>query len=152
MHREAVELTALTDGEIADVDHFLNLTKALLVALSHFVRDEGAEAVFLGTQGVAVLADDLPTLGSGPFAPFDKRFRGSSHHTLVVVVGGGGKGSDALAVHRGVAVDGRARTESFRANHDAVVLVLDAEVGKDVLDVHGLQRYAVSDRDRPSTH
>ena len=76
MHREAVELTALTDGEIADVDHFLNLTKALLVALSHFVRDEGAEAVLLGTQGVAVLADDFTALGGGPLAPFDKRVGG----------------------------------------------------------------------------
>ena len=152
VHGEAIKLTALAHREVADVDHFLNLAETFLVALAHFVRHQRPQAFFLRPKGVSVLTNDLTTLGRGPFAPFHKGVCGCSHHTFIVIVGRCGKRCNALAVDRRVAVDGRARTESVGANHDAVVLVLDAEVGKDVWDVHGAQRYGFSDLDRPSIH
>ena len=141
VHGQPVELTRLTDGEVADVDHFLDLTQTFLVAFAHLVRDEGAQAFLFGTQRVAVLAHDFTALWRGPLAPFHERSRSSVHDLRVVVGGGAGDRGDAFAIDRGEAVNGGSGAKRTGANHDPSVGVLDAEVGEDGLNVHGGQRY-----------
>ena len=115
---------------------FLDLAQTLLVTLAHFVGHECAEAFFFGPKGVAVLADHFTTLWSSPFSPFDKGVRGSRHDACIVVGCCGADRCNSLPVNRGVAVNGSPRPEGFCANHDAGVVILDAEVGEDVLNVH----------------
>ena len=85
MHGQPIELTALAHGEIADVNHFLNLSQTFLIAFAHLVRDKGTEALLFFTEGVAVLTNHLAALWRGPFAPFYESGASCGHDALIVI-------------------------------------------------------------------
>ena len=57
--RQAVELARQADGEVAHVDHFLDLAFALGADLAGLERDQEPQVGLPGAQGRADLADDL---------------------------------------------------------------------------------------------
>ena len=69
VHGLAVELARQPDGEVADVDHLLDLAEALGQDLAHLQGDEPAQGVLELAQLVAEVADDLATHGRGDHAP-----------------------------------------------------------------------------------
>ena len=66
---QAVELARQADGEIADVDHLLNLAEALGRDLAGFQRHEAAEIVLGGAQFLADQTHEFAAPGSRHLAP-----------------------------------------------------------------------------------
>ena len=67
--RLPVELARQPDGEVADVDHLLDLAEALLGDLSDLERDERAERVLLAPEFLAEEADETETEARTLFVP-----------------------------------------------------------------------------------
>ena len=85
VHRQAVELARQADGEVADVDHLLDLAQPLRVDLPRLERDEAAERLLVRAQLVAEMPDDLAALRRGRHPPGRKRPLGGAHDGLVVL-------------------------------------------------------------------
>ena len=62
-------MAAEADGEVANVDHFLNFAVALRLDFAHFQSHQRAEDVLFLTQGIAELPHDLAALRRGHRAP-----------------------------------------------------------------------------------
>ena len=71
--RQAVELPRQADGEVAHVDHLLDLALALRADLARLERDQQAEVRLLLAQGLADLADDLAADRRGDHPPGPER-------------------------------------------------------------------------------
>ena len=84
-NRQSVKLPRKSNGEIADVDHFLDFTFAFGGYLSGFQRDQLAEVLLGVAQGVAELADDFAAFGCRNGLPFLKRRRSALNRKFVFV-------------------------------------------------------------------
>ena len=67
--RQAVQLAGETDGEIADVDHFLNFAFAFGDDFSGFQADQAAQLALVLAQRFAKQAQQLAAPGRGHVAP-----------------------------------------------------------------------------------
>jgi len=85
VHRQSVELAREADGEIGDVDHFLNFAESFGEDLAGLESHEAAEFVLVAAERVAELARDFAALGSGKKPPALESFRGESNGLLVIV-------------------------------------------------------------------
>jgi hypothetical protein len=101
VHAQPVELARQADGEVADIDHLLDLTQTLGEDLPHFQRHQPAQRVLELAQLFAQLPYDFAALRRGHHAPGAKRFVCRACHRLVVLGGGLPHGGDRL-VQRGV--------------------------------------------------
>jgi hypothetical protein len=123
---EAVELAGHADGEVADVDHLLDLAEALLADLPALEGHEGAERVLRRAQLLAQQADELAPAGRRHVAPRVEGLGGPLDGAVHAGgVGGGHRGEDG-------AVDGGADLEvapgelivgQADGSEDALVLV-----------------------------
>ena len=87
VHGQAVELPREADGEVADVDHLLDLALALGADLAHLQRDQGAQGFLELPEGVSELADHLAALGGGKLAPAEEGLLGPPRHPVVLLGG-----------------------------------------------------------------
>ena len=71
--RQAVQLARQADGEVAHVDHFLDLAFTLGADLAGLERDQQPEVGLVGAQGRADLADDLAATGRRNHPPASER-------------------------------------------------------------------------------
>ena len=85
--RQAVELARQADGEIADVDHLLDLAEALRQDLARLDRHEHGEVVLVRPELLAELADDGAALWARHRAPGGRRGAGAIDGTVEIVVG-----------------------------------------------------------------
>jgi hypothetical protein len=61
--RQAMQLARKTDGEIADVDHFLHFAQRFLRDLARLDGDQPSELGLVGAKLVAETADELAANG-----------------------------------------------------------------------------------------
>ena len=71
-HRAPVELTRQADGEVADVDHLLDLAEGLGADLAHLDGDEVGEILLVLLQETAEGLHEGPALGGGDRAPLQE--------------------------------------------------------------------------------
>ncbi len=122
---QAVQLTRQADGEIADVDHFLNFAQAFLGNLAGFDRNQLAKVGLVLTQHLAKQAHQLATARGRHAAP---SFEGA----VGLIDAGSGLGlakqfhrGDLAAVDRrvyrvvalGVSLSGNAKALEQSSNH-----------------------------------
>ena len=122
---QTVQLTGQADGEIADVDHFLNFTQAFLSDLAGLPRHQLTEIGLVFTQDVAQLTHQFATARRRNLAPQLERMICA---TDVLLYFGGTfpvHGGDAAAIdrrmhrHFAVLVQGRVYTKTIKqcGNH-----------------------------------
>ena len=96
--RQAVELTRQSHGEIADVDHLLDLALTLGFDLAHLERDQRAECLFLLAQLVAELTNDLATMRRRDLSPHEEGSLRTIHDSVVLRFGDLSDAGNTLAV------------------------------------------------------
>ena len=69
---QAIELARQADGEVADVDHLLDLAQALRGDLADLDRDQPAERLLVGAQLLAEQPHELTALRRRDLPPFQK--------------------------------------------------------------------------------
>ncbi len=74
--RAAIELAAEADGEVADVDDFLDFAAGFGGDFADFQRDECRQVAEMGADEVAETADQFAAGGGGGVAPSWKRLPG----------------------------------------------------------------------------
>ena len=94
------DFSGQADCKVGDVDHLLDFAHAFGHDLAHFVGNELAQGLFVLTESLGHLADDLATLRSRHHAPLFERFLGRGHDLLVVLRAGHLHLGNDLAVHR----------------------------------------------------
>ena len=72
VHRAAAKLAGKPRGEVADVDHLLNLTNALRANLPHFQRHQFTERFAKITQTITEIPNQLPPERGRHAAPFQE--------------------------------------------------------------------------------
>src|SRR5690606_18763500 len=100
MHGQAVELARQADGEVADVDHLLDLAVALGLGLAHLQRDQRTQRILVLAQGVGAQAHGLATLRGRGGAPDLEGGLGALDDLLVVLRRGGADAREHLAIGR----------------------------------------------------
>jgi len=92
VHRQAVELTGETDGEVEDVDHLLHFAMSFGPDLPHLEADQVAQRLLDLPQQVAEISQELaPPRGRGG-APIEEALASGRQHP---VIGLGGRLADA---------------------------------------------------------
>ena len=108
MHGQTVELTRQADGELADVDHFLDFTVAFGLGLAHLQRNQRTQRVLVLAQGVGAQTDRLATARRRRAAPdLECRLR-ALDDGVVVGLGGG------MHLRQGLAIGGAERLQRAR--------------------------------------
>ena len=87
--REAVQLARQADGEVADVDHLLDLTETLGADLPGLDRDQLAELGLVGAQQLTEPADQPATHRRRRRSPFTERLDCCRHGSVDVGSGSG---------------------------------------------------------------
>ena len=100
--RQAVELAGETDGEIADVDHFLHFTEAFGADLAGFDRHQTAEIVLGGAQLFAEQAHQFAAFRCRHEAPGAECGMGLLDFLCRFIGRNGLEAADLLAGNRGV--------------------------------------------------
>ena len=129
---QAVELARQADGEVANVDHLLDLAEPFREDLASLQRDQAREWLFGGAQLFAQQPHQFATPRRGNETPLEEGVVGVGAGRFDVGSTGRGDGADDLAVDRGTAFQrsgcgyaqsqkdlagffGRAHAASFRA-------------------------------------
>ena len=86
MHGQTVKLPGQANGKIADIDHFLDLTKSFLQGLTHFVAHQGTQRIFDLAKLVANLPYKVTALGRWDTSPLYKCFLGSCNYMFVIAL------------------------------------------------------------------
>jgi len=133
---EAVELAGETDGEVADVDHFLHFPFPFGEDFAGLEADEFAEIGFSAAESVAELADRFTADWRGGGAPFQESFLGVGDGPFVVLPCGLIDGGDRFAIDRGGAFDDFATAPPL-AGEDAGVMLVETKISQPVM--HGSQ-------------
>ena len=74
--RQSIELPRQAEGEVADIDHFLNFTLALFEDLRVLQRHQFAKLVLVRPKDLAEQSDQLAPLGRRHAPPFQKGLSG----------------------------------------------------------------------------
>ena len=101
VHGEPVELTGESYGEIADVDHLLDLAFAFCLDLAGLPGHQRAEVCLARSEGVTELTHVLSADGSGNHPPGREAFLRGAYDCLVVGLRRLAHGCDDLAIRRG---------------------------------------------------
>ena len=72
-HCNAVELAGQAEGEVADIDHFLDFAETFGEDFATFYGDKFAKIIFGSAEFFTEQADKLTTHRCGGFSPFFKR-------------------------------------------------------------------------------
>src|SRR5688500_1646029 len=83
MHRQPMKLTGKTYGKITDINHFLNLTETLSVALAHLIGYQSAKRFLVAPQRFTDLTHNFSAFGSRPSSPFAKSVRRGCNHLAI---------------------------------------------------------------------
>src|SRR5690606_23571880 len=110
---QAVELPAQADGEVADVDHLLDLAEPFGADLPHLQGDELAERLLVRSEQLAEGAHELAALGRGTYAPLLEAGLGSSEGGFLVSGARASHGGELFAEGGLDAGDGRPVTFRF---------------------------------------
>ncbi len=105
VHGLAVQHARLTDGEVADIDHFLDLAVALGLDFAHLHRDQAAERILVVSQRLGNPAHGLATARCRDLAPFACGLDGLLHDLFVIGSGCGMDTGDDFAGGRVDRVD-----------------------------------------------
>ena len=97
---QTVELARQADGEIADVDHFLDFAETFGRDLAGFDRDQPAEFGLCGAQFLAEQPHQFAALWRRHQTPGAERLVRLLDHRCCIRDGDGGKCRDLLACHR----------------------------------------------------
>jgi len=71
---QAVKLAGEADGEVADVDHFLDLAKGFLVDFADLESDQFRKCGFALAKFYSKSSHQFAALGSGDETPLQERF------------------------------------------------------------------------------
>ena len=110
----AVELARQPNGEIADIDHLLDLAETLRHDLAGLERHETAEVILGGTQLLREYPDELPTSRRRDRPPCIKGLRGPANDRLGLVRAGDPYMSDEFAGDRRCSSKAFARKRAIR--------------------------------------
>ncbi len=119
-------------GEVADVDHLLDLALALGHDLTHLQADQLAELMLVLAQLVPDLPHDLAPARSGYLAPLEERPVSAICDLLVLLLGDLPHVRDHCPIDRTGGLELGPRTQPFSAEAAEVVL-LDSEPGQEIL-------------------
>mgnify|MGYP000962076897 CR=1 FL=1 len=128
---EAIQLSAQTDGEIADVDHLLHFAERLLPDFANLPRHQFGEIGFVLSQRFAKAPHELAAHRGRDDAPTEKGFMGVPDRGGDIVSRRHGKGGE------GPTVDGRVHVQHVAG---ARLRTAAAPHGRGVYQVQPLQQ------------